>query len=276
MSLSVLVSTMHQKDYSILDRMHIASDAVVVNQCDKSSKIRFDYNGHNIIWINSKERGLSNSRNLAIKSADSEICLICDDDEVLNDGYKDKITDAFKKMSQAEIIAFDFTKAGGKARYKKSLNIGDSDTFKRAPWYKSFCSVRIAFKLREIKEKSLYFDTRFGAGSGVIASGEETVWQCSARKKGLSIYHAPINIAVLNQQESTWFSGLNNKYYYDLGACLVTNYPILCKALKYYYVINIHGDTISVKEQIKWLNLGIRYFGKLGFGYEDFLKYRNI
>lgn len=35
MDLQVLVSTMHQKDYSIIEKMNINSDAIIINQCDR-------------------------------------------------------------------------------------------------------------------------------------------------------------------------------------------------------------------------------------------------
>ena len=82
-SIELLISTMHQKDYSLLNKMNINSDAVVINQCDEDSYNEFNLNGNHIVWINSTERGLSKSRNLAIKNSNADVCLICDDDEIL-------------------------------------------------------------------------------------------------------------------------------------------------------------------------------------------------
>ena len=45
MRLQVLVSTMHQKDYSLLDRMNIHIDAIVINQCDEYRYDEFEYRG---------------------------------------------------------------------------------------------------------------------------------------------------------------------------------------------------------------------------------------
>ena len=36
-------------------------------------------------------------------------------------------------------------------------------------------------------------------------------------KKGLKIYTYPAEIAVLEETESTWFSGYTEKYFYDKG-----------------------------------------------------------
>ena len=34
MKLQVLVSCMHQQDYSLLEKMNIQTDAIIINQCD--------------------------------------------------------------------------------------------------------------------------------------------------------------------------------------------------------------------------------------------------
>ena len=74
--LQILVSTMKQSDYSLLDKMNIVCDAIIVNQTDQESKHIFEYNNHKIIWINSSERGLSKSRNLLLKNSFAEYCII--------------------------------------------------------------------------------------------------------------------------------------------------------------------------------------------------------
>ena len=49
MTLQVLVATMHQTDHSLLEKMNIQSDAIVINQCDRNEIERFTYKGHNIL-----------------------------------------------------------------------------------------------------------------------------------------------------------------------------------------------------------------------------------
>lgn len=51
MTLQVLVATMHQTDHSLLEKMNIQSDAIVVNQCNRNEVERFMYNGHQILWM---------------------------------------------------------------------------------------------------------------------------------------------------------------------------------------------------------------------------------
>lgn len=98
MRLQVLVSTMHRKDYSLLDEMNIQSDAVVINQCDIEKTEEFLYKGHNIKWISVKERGIGKSRNMAIENADADIILFADDDIVYDDGMAQAVVGALKNI----------------------------------------------------------------------------------------------------------------------------------------------------------------------------------
>ena len=59
MDLQVLVATMHQKDYSLLDKMNINSDAIVINQCDQNSENEIQHDEKKVKWFNDSDRGLS-------------------------------------------------------------------------------------------------------------------------------------------------------------------------------------------------------------------------
>lgn len=272
MSVELLVSTMNKNDYELIKKMNIQSNAIIINQCDRTDRKEMKINGYNVIWIDVQERGLSRSRNMALKNSTADYCLICDDDEILADGYASIIEESFSKVNNADIIAFDFIKRGSQNRYTKIFEYGNSKKVSKAPYFKCYCSIRLAFRRKKIIANNLYFDERFGAGSGMILSGEETLWQVKAKRVGLKIFHVPYVIAELIQQESSWFDGFNNKYFYDLGACLSVNYPFLCHILKYYYVINIRGGKMSNYNKIKWLKNGIREFRQKGISYEQYIE----
>ena len=93
MTLNLLIACMHEKDTSIIKRSNVQSDVVVVNQCDHDSVEEFDFLNKKGItchakFINTTERGLSRSRNMAIENAQkADVCYICDDDEYLVDDY---------------------------------------------------------------------------------------------------------------------------------------------------------------------------------------------
>ena len=102
----VLVSTMNQKDKSLLSRMNLCSDAIVINQSNNNSVETIQWNDFCVKWINTTEHGLSKSRNMAIRNADADICLLADDDEILADGYVELIKNTFQTNPHASIISF--------------------------------------------------------------------------------------------------------------------------------------------------------------------------
>ena len=107
MTLQVLVSTMHQKDYSLLDTMNIQSDAIVVNQCDRNEIKEFEYKGHQIKWISLAERGVGLSRNTALMRATADVLLFADDDVVYLDGYVDIVLSEFINNPDVDVFTFN-------------------------------------------------------------------------------------------------------------------------------------------------------------------------
>lgn len=106
MELQVLVATMHQNDYSLLDKMNIDSNAIVINQCGENNSDEIEHNDGKVKWFNSTDRGLSKSRNTALKHATGDICVLADDDLEYVENYRDLIIEQFKLHPQADIITF--------------------------------------------------------------------------------------------------------------------------------------------------------------------------
>ena len=253
MRVEILMSVMNQTDMKLAEQCNADTDVLMINQCDKEDYQEEIYNGHKIRMISTTERGLSKSRNMAIKNALGDILVIADDDLTYKDGYKDAILKAFDKEKKADAIAFNVHHTI--LRHKRKTN----KKFKKALPWKSYCSVSLAFKRRKILEHNVFFNANFGAGSGVVSSGEESVWQHDLRKKGLKIYQHPFCIAEVSQAESTWFSGYDEKFFYDKGYYLAEVMPTIKYFMKYYYIYRLKNvSKLSVREQIKWLNSGIR------------------
>ena len=104
----VLLSAMGLADESYLDTLNVKSDAVIINQCDRDSKKTVERNIDgkitHVTYIESTERGLSRSRNMALKNAEADICILCDNDVEYVDGYEDIILKEFKDNPEADII----------------------------------------------------------------------------------------------------------------------------------------------------------------------------
>lgn len=195
-----------------LKKMSIQSDCIVINQCNVDSESEFKYNGYKILWINSTKRGLSCSRNMAIKRATADICVLSDDDLVYCDNYKDKIIHAFEGISDASVIRFEIE--------------GIEQVFKSYPSERIRCgyvksmkasSVEIAFKRCDIVDNDISFDECIGAGTEFLM-GEENAFLFSCLRKKLKMYFEPQLIAKLHIGDSSWFKGYNDDYFIGRGA----------------------------------------------------------
>ena len=252
LKMEVLVSTMHREDHSLLSKMGINTDAIIVNQCDKDSVEEFDYNGHKIKWINSRERGLSNSRNMAISYATNDICLICDDDEVLHNDYEKIITAAFAKVINADILIFNINRIN----WNEEEHL--FETVKRVSKRKTYSSVHIAFKRTAIAKAGICFNCLFGAGSGKYLCAEDALFCMACHEKKLRMYTFPAVIGDVYCEQSTWFKGYNEQYFYDTGAFLAEAYPLTKHLVKWYYPFRCRKiSRLSVKHIIRCINNGI-------------------
>lgn len=212
MKLQVLVSTMSQRDYSLLEKMNIDSDAIVINQCHEISDNEIQYNGWKVKWINDLERGLSKSRNLALKYATGDVCVLADDDLEYVENYRDLIIEQFKLHPEADIIVFqvegiekkfkNYSKKPKKLNYITSMKVS---------------SVEVAFRLEKIKKFDIKFDENFGAGAK-YKMGEENIFLTYCIKNGLKVIFVPVKIADLHIGESSWFKGFNKDYFISKGA----------------------------------------------------------
>ena len=211
MTVELLISTMHQKDHSLLDRMNVASDAVVINQCNRESREELFHRGHQVIWINTTERGLSRSRNMAIHNATADICIIADDDMEYRPDYAQQALSAFD-LNDADIIGFQVM--GIEKEFKKY-----SPDECRVSYLKSMkmASVELAFRRSSIIENSIRFDELIGAGTDFLM-GEENAFLFHCLKEKLRIYYLPQVIADLHVGQSSWFTKRDEQYFVGKGA----------------------------------------------------------
>lgn len=215
MTIQVLISCMHEKDKSIVQRSNIQTDCLVVNQCDIDKIEEFTFINNEgleckVMFVNTTERGLSKSRNMAIRNAWADICLICDDDESLNTGYKDAIENAYKQNEIADLIVFPISGEKYTRKFpteKKKLNF--TEILKTS-------SQQISFNRKTIIDNNILFDEKMGSGTG-NGPGEETMFLLSCRKLGLKMFYTPFCIALINKGESQWFKGYDAKYFQNQG-----------------------------------------------------------
>lgn len=211
MKIQTLLSTMHQEDISFLNKMNIKNDVVIINQTDKDEIIEYE-GEHQILFISNKKRGLSNSRNDAIKNSNAEICLLADDDMKYFDDTNQKILDAYKNNPCCDVIVFNIKGLIGKKNNEsnRTYKIGYLGSLK-------ISSVQITFRRKSIINNNINFNNHFGAGSQFYC-GEENIFLFDCLNKGLKIIKVNVIIGENIPTTSTWFNGYNKRYFESRGA----------------------------------------------------------
>lgn len=257
MDLQVLVSTMNQIDYTLLEKMNLQSDAIVINQTDKCGFEKFQYKDYIINWINSDDRGLSKSRNLAIDNATGDICIIADDDLIYVDGYSDIIIEQFERHPDADIIVFQIEGINKKfKKYHPKLRKVNYLTSMKVS------SVEIAFRLKSIQKYGVRFSELFGSGSRYYM-GEESIFLFDCLKNGSNILYVPVKIADLYIGDSSWFEGYNRNYFISRGAVFTRMSRKFSLLFILQFAIRKHSlycDEITLLESIKYMMEGRRQY----------------
>lgn len=209
MKIQTLVVTTNQNDDSLPRRMNIQTDAVIGNQCGTDGFHEFEYNGHVMQYVNSSLCGVGINRNHVLMRAQSDICVLADDDMIFLPGYETKVRTWFEKLPDADILIFNLE--GGKKRYKnkKITKITSMN-------YGKFGTARLAFRKRSVRFSGLMFHTMFGGGCE-FSCGEDTLFLHNCLKKGLTIYGVPDSIAQISDDSSSWFHGYTDKFFFDKG-----------------------------------------------------------
>jgi len=251
MKVEVLVSSMNQKDYSLISKMRISTDAVVVNQCQEDSVSEFDINGCHIKWINSTTKGISISRNICLRNASGDICLLADDDLEYVDGYSDIVLNAFEKYPGASIIRFKVTGIEKKFKsYPKKIE--------KVGFFKSLkvSSVEIALLRKSVK--GLLFDELIGAGKN-FCMGEENAFLAHCFKKGLKMFYLPQVISYLHIGESSWKNISAERYLLSRGAAFEAMETIFTHFLIFQFAIRRrkkYKDSFSLINAVKLMEKG--------------------
>ena len=243
---------MNQLDFSLIEKSNLQNvPTLLINQSNVTEEEVLQNGCHKM--INTPTRGLSVSRNLAIEKAESDICLISDDDELFVDNLEQKILSAYKQLPKADVIIFKIsnrhTKLGRKTKQLKKIEL------------LTVSSWQISFKTQSIISNNINFDKKLGAGSGNGAS-EENKFLLDCYKKGLKIYFVPTEIASLRDQQSTWFMGFTEEFFFNrgkttryiLGRFWATLYAFYFLIFKY----NEYKKDISFFEAKKYLFKGLK------------------
>ena len=219
--LQVLVATMRQSDLSLVEKMGIRCDAVIANQSDAYSVQEKTTEYGCTKMITTTTRGVGNNRNIAILAADADILLFSDDDMVYYDGTLKGVTDAFAELPQADMIIFstDILKNGALVE-KRHLSVK-----RRHIWNSmKYGTYALGIRRSALRKANVMFTTLFGGGC-IYGSGEDSLFIRDCLRKGLKVYSHSYVLGSCCKDSSSWFTGYNEKYFYDKGALFQYTFP---------------------------------------------------
>lgn len=272
MKLELLMSVMHQSDFSLARMSNIEGNLLIINQCDSEGTFEESHYGNFWRMISTEERGLSNSRNMAIDNAVGEVCKLCDDDESLVSGYENIILNAYKELPDADVIIFNLNRIN----YNMKKSYYRIDAVREAPAHRSYGSPMITFKLTSIKSSNIKFNTEFGSG-GRYGGGEDNLFLRDVRKAGLKIYEHPAVISTIDYGRfgSKWFNGYDERYFYNLGVFhqyVSPNKRWLNVLWSLYLAYKLRREKINPFKIVKWRLAGANGYKHGKKTFEEYLR----
>ncbi len=258
----VLCVTMNQTDFSKIQEMNLHSDVVFANQAGTTTYEELEFEGHTARMITTATRGVGVNRNLALMYANADICLFADDDVKYVDDMEQRIVDEFEAHPDADVMIFNLTTENSNRAQKQYLQTKKCGPFTKMPWG----GVRIAFRLHAVKKANIYFTSLFGGGC-IFPSGEDSMWLTEAKRKGLTFYVSKEVIGSLACDESTWFTGYDENFFFGKGAFYQAVHPKSIALWKLYFAWRTKSlSNMKFSEKMKWMKCG-------SAGYQKMLSY---
>ncbi|RYJ38490.1 Glycosyl transferase [Flavobacterium anhuiense] len=210
--IEILISTMNRDSLDFLIPMfpysHFSNFSIlIVNQTQKEKILTSDFS--NIRVINSFEKGLAKSRNLAFENAIGKILVVADDDVVYQEGFTAKIVDAYNRFPKAAVINFSMINSNGDVIKKypscTKTNLSIFDILNTS-------SIEMTLNKKRIDETKIRFDENFGLGA-VFEMGEEAIFLSDLKANQKQLVFEPQLIVIHENQTSSEKKSLVDKYY---------------------------------------------------------------
>lgn len=190
---------------------------VVINQTTAHKMLESEYPTVRI--VNSFEKGLSKSRNLALQITQGKIILLTDDDVVFINGFENILLKKFNENKDAAAIQFRVEDMLGKAfkEYRKHSGILST----RGILYTM--SIEMAYNRNTILKSRIEFDENFGLGAA-FPLGEEHIFLGDLKKAGFSIlYHN--EVIARHKAEKNSDNITSKRRFETIGAYYVRMFP---------------------------------------------------
>ena len=224
MEYQLIVSTMNRTDDSLLDDMRITSDAIVINQIDRTGYREITRDDATVRWFDFNERGIGLSRHSGLMRAEGEIIQFADDDMEFTDTYREDVLKEYAAHPEADVILFSNlclnpermpyqVHAFGRVRRLEAVRFGGA---------------RITARREKLLYNNISFSLLFGGGARYCA-GEDVTFIQDCIKAGLKVYKSPVILSTMRQEKSSWFDGYDDAFFRDKGALLAANFPVISR-----------------------------------------------
>jgi len=184
----ILISTMFRSDLSFLDPIFPNGEAhtypiLIINQTDSERQLVSSQ--PTIRVINTEERGLPQSRNMAIQHAIGEVCLVADDDVAYVPNLQSIILGGYTTYPDAVVVTIQLQKANGQIsrKYPKVTRHNNHS-------YKTVNGVVISFKKDILLQHNVLYNPHFGLGA-IFSGANEYVFMRNVMKAKLPAYFVP-------------------------------------------------------------------------------------
>lgn len=259
----ILISTMFRSDISFLDAMFPDGDysqyfILIINQTDTERQLHS--NQVNVRVINTEERGLPQSRNMAIQNALGRICLVADDDVLYVKDMMSIILNGYDTYPDAAVITFQLQNTKGTLYRKYPEIIRHTDASCR-----TVNGVVISFKKDILLTTNTLYNPHFGLGA-TFSGANEYVFMKNVLKARLPAYFVPEVILTHPDVSSGRASG-SDRVVYTRAAL----------AYKYYGVLSYLWVIKYVFFLVRHKYIDAKYaFAKAKKGYAGIRKYRQL
>ena len=255
MKIQLLVSAVDKDVSALIRQMHIGTDAVIVNQCDRHGYEEIIDRGNKIQVFSMPERGVGLSRNTALLHASADICIFMDEDVVLTEDYETQILGAYAELPDADMILVNVKVAPARRTYwNEDIHKINYRNYGRYPAYS------ITAKREALFRANVHYSVLFGGGAK-YSNGEDSLFLKDCLKAGLKIYSHTICIGEETERESTWFNGYHEKFFRDRGVLYHYLYGKLALPLAFRFLW-VHRKEmcreVSLRKAYSWMKDGVR------------------
>jgi len=261
--LEILISTTNRNSLDFLIPMfpfgHFSAFSIlIINQTSRDKVLFSDFPSVRV--INSFEKGLSKSRNLAIQNANKEIALFADDDVIYTKGFDKQIVDAFNAL-KSSVITFNHQRIG----LFHPQNPATKHYLHNFKTIWNVCSIEIAVKTEEIRNARIGFNEQFGLGS-YFETAEELLFMRGVLRHKIQASYFPV-VVVSHAMLSSGEAQGSDKLIFARAALSYHLYKQLAYFWLPKYLFFLYRHRLISKNEI---------LKKMKFGFSGIKKYRDL